>query len=110
MIRKNLYISCIEAIEEFDRLEDELFNLGIDTLNCVVISNVVDKLEELLEYCTEDNEEDVYHFTDLGYYLYGGDKEEDRMWDGEGTVIPMRDAEDLWNYIASEKPHIVDKS
>ena len=110
MITKKLYVDAVKAIEKFDKFTFDAHKLGIDIFEVPALSNLEAATERLLEYCTEDTPEPIYGTTDLGYYLYEGEKSEDRMWDSDGNVIPMTDVNDLWNYIAKERPHIVDLS
>ena len=110
MITKKLYIDGVRAIEKFDKFTSDLHRLGIDILEVPALSDLEVTIERLLEYCTEDTPEPTYGTTDLDFYLYEGDKSVDRFWNGDGTVIPMTDVNDLWNYIAKERPHIVDLS
>ena len=110
MITKKLYVDAVKAIEKFDKFTSDAHKLGIDIFEAPALSNLEATIERLLEYCTEDTPEPIYGTTDLGYYLYEGEKSEDRMWDSDGNVIPMTDVNDLWNYIAKERPHIVDLS
>ena len=110
MITKKLYVDAVKAIEKFDEFTSDAHKLGIDIFEVPALSNLEAATERLLEYCTEDTPEPIYGTTDLGYYLYEGEKSEDRMWDSDGNVIPMADVNDLWNYIAKERPHIVDLS
>lgn len=110
MITKKLYVDAVKAIEKFDKFTSDLYKLGIDILEVPALSNLEAATERLLEYCTEDTPEPTYGTTDLDFYLYEGDKSKDRFWDSDGNVIPMTDVDDLWNYIAKERPHIVDIS
>lgn len=108
MITKELFIDSVEVLESMDKFTDSLCEIGIDIMDLDAYNDAVTTIIDLLKYCTEEDDNAI--ISDIEYYLYEGNKEEDRVWDGEGTVIPMKDAEDLWNYISSERPHIVDKS
>lgn len=110
MITKELYIRCVESIKKFNSFEEDLYKItdgGISFSKLDVISEVVQNLESLLEYCTKDKVDTIG--SNLSYFLYdldGGEEYHSGCITENGKEIKLSTVEDLWNFIKKEHPEI----
>ena len=118
MITKKLYKECVNTIINFNRYEHEVYKMSngaVQLYEIPEVSGLVDRLEKLLSYCTNDKD---YEFgNNLSYFLYDCDAGKDslckdgssKIQDKDGNDIPFNNVDDLWNYIILEDPSVEDK-
>ena len=117
MIRKELFIKCMETLQKYSEAEEEISNITKYFLNLIEfdeLQNLIDCFTKLLAYCVKANY-DSHSGDDVSYFIYDmdwGKKFDDYhiIRDGETEPVPMRTIEELWNYFVEEHPEIVDNS
>ena len=117
MIRKELFIRCMETLQKYSEKEEEISNITKYFLNLVEfdeLQNLITCFTDLLAYCVKAND-DPYSGDDVSYFIYDmdwGKKFDDYhiIREGETEPVPMRTIEELWNYFVEEHPEIVDNS
>lgn len=117
MIRKEMFIKCMETLQKYAQAEEEISNVTKYFLNLVEfdeLQNLIDCFTKLLAYCVKANY-DPHVGDDLSYFIYDMDwgKKFDEFHiirEGETEPVPMRTIEELWNYFVEEHPEIVDNS
>ena len=117
MIKKEMFIKCMETLQKYAEAEEEISNVTKYFLNLVEfdeLQNLIDCFTKLLAYCVKANH-DPHVGDDLSYFIYDMDwgKKFDEFHiirEGETEPVPMRTIEELWNYFVEEHPEIVDNS
>lgn len=115
MITKKLYIDCVNSISNWLDFEDKLYSMTNGSLylsNFEYLQELVNKFEELLEYCTKDKVTREYG-SNLSYFLCeldSGKKYVDGcITDSEGNNISCKSPEELWdNFIIDSHPEVED--
>jgi len=116
MIKKWQYIDCVNALVDFYKFADKVYEASggsLDLTESEEVSNVANNLVKLLEYCTNDAYDRKFG-SNLSYFLYDTDggqmKKAFPITDKDGKVIPLDNAEDLWNnFILANHPEVEDK-
>ena len=117
MIKKEMFIKCMETLQKYAEAEEEISNVTKYFLNLVEfdeLQNLIDCFTKLLAYCVKANY-DPYSGDDVSYFIYDmdwGKKFDDYhiIREGETEPVPMRTIEELWDYFVEEHPEIVDNS
>ena len=114
MIKKEIFIDCLEKIKAYVDKENKIYiasDYFIDFLNFQELQEMIIAFINLLAYCVKA-ENVPYVGTDLDYFIYemnwGADHEKYHITDENGDIIPTRNIEELWNYFVSLNPNIVD--
>ena len=96
MISKELFIESINAIQDYEKLRDELYHMGVD-IDCrdnSPLNKVIDCLSKVLSESM--NDEVGIDGTTIDWYLYDSYHQ---IWDADGIKIPMNSADDLYNFL-----------
>ena len=117
MIRKEMFIQCMETLQKYSEAEEKISNVTKYFLNLIEfdeLQNLITCFTDLLAYCVKSNH-DPYSGDDVSYFIYDmdwGKKFDDYhiIREGETEPVPMRTIEELWNYFVEEHPEIVDNS
>lgn len=110
MITKELYIKSLNTLLEFEENIDKLSEaLGrVNPYEWMNVGWFVDQYYKLLEYCTDDIENNLIGSA-LSCYIQMKDEEGGCVMSFEGKDYKIRTPEDLWDYLVLANPEIEDK-
>lgn len=110
MIRKDLFVNCLEKYRAYRDWEEQISSLGIDIEENEIINSMVTAFTNLLAYCCNDeyNEGDIYPNT-IDYFVYDLDfgrykpKIEDL-----NNLLYLKNIDELWELLINCSPEIED--
>jgi len=112
MIKKDLFVKCLNNYKAYNDWEHELYKLGINFWEREEIQNLLNSYIELLEYCCKDIPNDKYDSSNISYFIYdvefGKNADEYFITLDTGDEIKFNTVDDLWDYLVSLHPEIND--
>lgn len=114
MIRKELFIECMDTFKEYSDYENKLADLDINIWEREEIQDLISSFLRLLAYCCKDEYTDKRYPNNIEYFIYdcefGKKANEYTITEEDGTEIHLTNSEALWNYLVKNNPDIVDNS
>lgn len=115
MITKKLFLSCLDAIKQFEDEENKIYDGTdgmLDLLQIDELQHLIHKFITLLAYCTKSEVSEGFG-SDIDYFIYETEwgKKADNYYATlqDGEEIHCYTTEDLWNCLVRFNPEIEDK-
>lgn len=103
-IKKDFFIDCLKSYHELDLFLNNLYELGIDCLNCDILTNFIANFIKLIRYCSNDG--NIYNsssVSDIEFFIYdlnyGTEWTKESITNKNGDYIDISTEEKLYNYL-----------
>ena len=109
-IDKSVFVSCMEALKEFDKYVEKLKELGLISIYHSIIDNVVSSFRDLLSRCVNDtlNRPEIY--SDLSYFIndlnWGEHFSYGYVKDKYGNNVDISSIEAMWEYFKNKNKEV----
>lgn len=111
-MKKELFLKAINELKKQYDFEQDLYDRGIDIIDCYPIQSICTTLQELISDGVKDEYDPIYG-TWLDYFIYdlefGKKFKAGMVGYKDGRDLDMSTPEALWDYFVSEHPEIEDK-
>lgn len=107
---KELFVSCINALQKYDEWEQKCCELGICFWEREELCNLINSYIDLLNHACKAENEDPLEPSAIQCFIYDYDfgKNADHFYITltDGTKVDWSTAEDLWDYLVKKHPEI----
>lgn len=97
-LTKQEFINLVNSAVETEDYIESLYDLKIDVMDSPLYENAWNAFTKFMKAMYGEELEDIISW----WVCEARHNTEDCMWDKDKTPIPMKTADDLWNYIQSE--------